>query len=335
MIILRTGDKAEQARLLEMLAEKPVAAYGVTIRQNAFLVLPEDPAATLAKTDYAALASLPAVTTAEPYYFTSRAFQADGSVVKAGHAEFGGPDIVVIAGPCAIESFQQALPLAERLAAAGTVVFRGGLYKPRTSPYSFQGLGDEGLAILLEIKKRHRLAIVTEAMDPHSMERLLPVADIIQIGSRNMQNFSLLKLAGQTDRPVLLKRGMAATLEEFLLAAEYIFSRGNTRIILCERGIRSISDHTRNTLDLSAVPFLKMKSHLPVLVDPSHGTGDPALIPAMSLAAVAAGADGLMLEVHSEPARALSDGFQSLTVDAFTQLLGRLQPVARSIGRNL
>jgi 3-deoxy-7-phosphoheptulonate synthase len=240
-----------------------------------------------------------------------------------------------MAGPCAIESREQAFAVAERVAQAGAQFFRGGAYKPRTSPYSFQGLGEEGLQIMAEVRDKFGLKIVTEAIDNESLELVEEYADIIQIGARNMQNFSLLKRAGRARKPVLLKRGMSATLEEFLMAAEYIMSEGNYRVILCERGVRTFADHTRNTLDLSLVPAVQRLSHLPILVDPSHGTGKRNKVTPLSRAAVAVGADGLIVEVHTEPDRALSDGMQSLFPEQFEELMSQVRQIAGVVDRTV
>ena len=240
-----------------------------------------------------------------------------------------------MAGPCAIESREQAFAIAERVARAGAQFFRGGAYKPRTSPYSFQGLGEEGLKIMAEIRDRFGLLIVTEAVDNESLDLVDQYADVIQIGARNMQNFSLLKRAGRARKPVLLKRGMSATLEEFLMAAEYIMSEGNYNVVLCERGVRTFADHTRNTLDLSVVPAVQRLSHLPIIVDPSHGTGKRNKVTPLSRAAVAVGADGLIVEVHHDPDRALSDGMQSLFPDQFDALMAQVRQIAAVLGRSI
>ncbi len=240
-----------------------------------------------------------------------------------------------MAGPCAIESREQALTTAELVARAGARFFRGGAYKPRTSPYSFQGLAEDGLKILAEIRDRFGLLIVTEAVDNESLELVEKYADMIQIGARNMQNFSLLKRAGRARKPVLLKRGMSATLEEFLMAAEYVMSEGNYNVVLCERGVRTFADHTRNTLDLSVVPAVQRLSHLPIIVDPSHGTGKRNKVTPLSRAAVAVGADGLIIEVHPDPDRALSDGKQSLFPDQFDHLMAEIRQIANVLGRSV
>ena len=254
---------------------------------------------------------------------------------RANAATIGGPDLAIIAGPCGIESREQAFAIAERVARAGAQFFRGGAYKPRTSPYSFQGLGEEGLKIMAEIRDRFGLLIVTEAVDYESLDLVDQYADMIQIGARNMQNFSLLKRAGRARKPVLLKRGMSATLEEFLMAAEYIMSEGNYNVILCERGVRTFADHTRNTLDLSIVPAVQRLSHLPIIVDPSHGTGKRNKVTPLSRAAVAVGADGLIVEVHHDPDRALSDGMQSLFPDQFDALMVQVRQIAAVLGRGV
>ncbi len=280
----------------------------------------------------------------KPYKLVSRDTKPDNTVVKFPRAgsqtngaivTIGGPELAVIAGPCGIESREQAFTIAERVARAGAQFFRGGAYKPRTSPYSFQGLGEEGLKIMAEIRDRFGLLIVTEAVDYESLDLVDQYADMIQIGARNMQNFSLLKRAGRARKPVLLKRGISATLEEFLMAAEYIMSEGNYNIVLCERGVRTFADHTRNTLDLSIVPAVQRLSHLPIIVDPSHGTGKRNKVTPLSRAAVAVGADGLIVEVHHDPDRALSDGMQSLFPDQFDALMAQVRQIAVVLGRTV
>lgn len=255
------------------------------------------------------------------------------TVINVKGIEIGGKDIVIIAGPCAVENKEQLLETAKKVSSGGANILRGGAYKPRTSPYSFQGLGEEGLKYLSEARKVTGLPVVTEVMDTRQMELVCKYTDIIQIGSRSMHNFPLLKEAGKCGKPVLFKRGLMATLDEYLLAAEYILSEGNNQVILCERGIRTFETSTRNTLDLSAIPILKRRTHLPVIVDPSHGTGYSWLVPAMAKAAIAAGADGVMIEVHYKPLEALSDGPQSLYPDEFVQLVKDIEKIARAIGR--
>ena len=262
-------------------------------------------------------------------FFVSRRFQAADTLIGAGTDQIGAGRFQIIAGPCAVESAEQSLKTATFLQGEGIRYFRGGLCKPRTSPYSFQGLGRAGLAIFQTIRERFRLRIVSEALDESCLEMILPHVDVVQVGSRNRQNFSLLKRLGAVDKPILLKRGMAATLDEFLMAAEYVVVHGNPRVILCERGIRTISNHTRNTLDLSAVPYLKKVTHLPVIVDPSHGTGLRDLVRPMARAAAAAGADGIMVEVHPEPGRALSDSMQSISHAEFHRLADEVTQIFR------
>jgi len=273
----------------------------------------------------------------KPYKLVSRDTKPDNTVIKFPNSPvtIGGKDLAIVAGPCGIESRDQAFATAERVARAGAQFFRGGAYKPRTSPYSFQGLGEEGLKIMAEVRDRFGLLIITEAVDYESLDLVDQYADVIQIGARNMQNFSLLKRAGRARKPVLLKRGISATLEEFLMAAEYIMSEGNYNIVLCERGIRTFADHTRNTLDLSIVPAVQRLSHLPIIVDPSHGTGKRNKVTPLSRAAVAVGADGLMVEVHHKPDEALSDGPQSLYPDQFDQLMDEVRMIAPAVGRQI
>ncbi len=271
----------------------------------------------------------------KPYKLASREFKPEGSVVDVDGVIVGGQRVVVMAGPCAVEGREILLETARRVKEAGGHILRGGAYKPRTSPYSFQGLGEEGLKYLAEARQETGLPIVTELMDTREAPVVYECADLIQIGARNMQNFKLLKEVGCRRKPVLLKRGMSSTVKELLLAAEYIMSEGNYDVILCERGIRTFEDATRNTLDLSAVPLIKRLSHLPVVVDPSHGTGKWDLVSPMALAAVAAGADGIMVEVHPCPEEALSDGPQALLPSTFAKLMDDLSRVAQAVGRTL
>ena len=264
----------------------------------------------------------------KPYKLVSREFREDNTVVKVGDQFIGGDELTIIAGPCSIETRDQAFGVAERVARAGLKFFRGGAYKPRTSPYAFQGLGEEGLQIMAEIREQFGLKIVTEAIDAESLALVDKYADMIQIGARNMQNFSLLKLAGRATKPVLLKRGISATLEEWLMAAEYVMSEGNYNVVLCERGVRTFADHTRNTIDLSVVPAVQRLSHLPVIVDPSHGTGKRNKVIPLSRAAVAVGASGLIVEVHEHPELALSDGPQSLYPEQLDELVRQSRAIA-------
>jgi len=260
----------------------------------------------------------------KPYKLVSRETHPGSTVIKIGDVKIGGGVFVVMAGPCAVESEEQALTTARIVRCHGAKVFRGGAFKPRTSPYSFQGLGEEGLKILAKVREETGLPIVTEATDHVNIDIVEKYADIIQIGARNMQNYSLLRKAGQSSKPILLKRGFAATIEELLMSAEYIMSEGNRKVILCERGIRTFSDNTRNTLDLSAIPAIKEVSHLPIIVDPSHAAGRREYVISLSKGAVAVGADGLLVEVHNDPSHALSDGMQSLYPEGFTQLMAEI-----------
>jgi 3-deoxy-7-phosphoheptulonate synthase len=287
------------------------------------------------------LESLPGVAevirVSKAYKLASRDVKAEDTVVRfAGtDATIGGRNLAIIAGPCSIESREQAFAIAGQVAAAGAQFFRGGAYKPRTSPYAFQGLGLEALKIMAEIRERFGLRIVTEALDTETLDLVAEWADVIQIGARNMQNFSLLKKAGLLRKPVLVKRGLSATMEELLMAAEYVMSEGNYEVILCERGVRTFADHARNTLDLSVVPALRHASHLPILVDPSHGTGRRDCVLPMARAAVAAGADGIMVEVHDHPENALSDGPQSIFPAQFAAMVGEIKQIAPIVGRTL
>ena len=285
---------------------------------------------------------LEAIRVTKPYKLVSREGKDEDSRIcvrpidgPGGEIVIGGPELVVMAGPCSVEGRETMFAAAERVRAAGARVFRAGAFKPRTSPYSFQGAGEEGLKILAEVRQRFGLLIVTETIDPENCDLVERYADILQVGARNMQNFSLLKRVGRSARPVLLKRGMSATLEEFLMAAEYIMSEGNYNVILCERGVRTFTDHTRNTLDLSVVPAVKQLSHLPIIVDPSHGTGKRDKVAAMARGAIAVGADGLMVEIHPEPEKALSDGYQSLDPAQFEGMMREIGAIAGVVGRTM
>jgi len=271
----------------------------------------------------------------KPYKLVSREAQETDTVIQIRGLEIGGNKLTIIAGPCAVESKEQLLAAAQAVRLSGANVLRGGAYKPRTSPYSFQGLEEEGLRLLAEVGAQTGLLTVTEVIDEESLVTAARYVDLLQIGARNMQNFRLLRLAGEAGKPIILKRGLSATIEEWLMAAEYIVSSGNPEVILCERGIRTFEDSTRNTLDLSAVALAKQLTHLPVIVDPSHATGKRELVSAMSRAAVAAGADGLLIEVHPDPIAALCDGPQSLDPGEFNELMGRLRPLAAAVGREL
>jgi 3-deoxy-7-phosphoheptulonate synthase len=293
--------------------------------------------------DLGTLESLPGVVecipVSKPYKLVSRETKQEDTILRiptpSGDVIIGGDKIALVAGPCAVETEEQCLAIAERVKKSGARLFRGGAYKPRTSPYSFQGLGEEGLKILSKVREKYGFGIVTEAIDNESLDLVEEYADVIQIGARNMQNFSLLKRAGRAKKPVLLKRGMSATLDEFLMAAEYILSEGNYNVMLCERGVRTFSDFSRNTLDLAVVPAVKKRSHLPIFVDPSHGTGKRHKVLPLSRAAVAVGADGLLIEVHHEPEKALSDGMQSLLPEEFIALADEMRQIAAVLHRTI
>ncbi len=271
----------------------------------------------------------------KPFKLSSREFQPVDTEIRVGGVTIGGNQVVVIAGPCAAETPEQVMSTARAVRAAGASILRGGAFKPSTSPYSFRGLGEEGLKLLSEAKAETGLPLITEVLTPHEVELVAKYADILQVGARNMQNFILLDEVGLTKKPVMLKRGMSATVQEWLLAVEYIMAQGNRQVILCERGIRTFETYTRNTMDLSAIPLLQKLSHLPVIADPSHGTGKWYLVRPMALAAVAAGADGLMIEVHPSPDNALKDGAQSLTFEHFEELMKQLTPIAAAVGRTV
>jgi 3-deoxy-7-phosphoheptulonate synthase len=272
----------------------------------------------------------------QPYKQVSREWRDEPTIVElANGTRIGGSDVVVMAGPCSVESEAQIVGIAHRLRAAGATILRGGAFKPRTSPYSFQGMGEAGLKLLAKAREETGMAIVTEALDSESLDLVADYADVVQIGARNMQNFSLLRRAGRAGKPVLLKRGMAATVKDLLLSAEYILAEGNGQVILCERGVRGFDTHTRNLLDLTAIPVVHSLSHLPIIADPSHGTGLRAKVIPMARAAVAAGADGLMIEVHPDPERAMSDGAQSLFPNQFDELMDQIAAIAGAIGREL
>ena len=272
---------------------------------------------------------------ASPYKLASRNFKPGGTVVKAGGVSIGGEHVVVMAGPCSIESRDQIETIARQVAQAGATVIRGGAFKPRSSPYSFQGMGEEGLRMLREAADRNGLVVVSEVMDQTQIPVVAEYADILQVGARNMQNFNLLRELGKQRKPVLVKRGISATIEELLLSAEYVMAGGNYDVILCERGIRTFETYTRNTMDISAIPVVKKLSHLPMVADPSHGTGRRDKVAPMARAAVAAGADGLLIEVHPDPDRALSDGAQSLRPEQFEELMGQLRMIAPAVGRTI
>jgi 3-deoxy-7-phosphoheptulonate synthase len=336
LVVMRKDATAEQIRgVQEAIEARGYKAHPIPGAQRTAIGVTGNKGALEAP----ALESLPGVLEVIPvthaYKLVSREVKGESSIVRVGTVEVGGPDLVLVAGPCAVESVEQTLIIARAVKAAGAHILRGGAFKPRTSPYSFQGLGEEGLRILAEAREATGLPVVSEAIDVESVDLVEKYADAIQIGARNMQNFSLLKRAGKAKKPVLLKRGLSATLEEFLMSAEYILSEGNYSVILCERGVRTFSDFSRNTLDLSIVPAVKQISHLPIFVDPSHGTGRRDKVAPLSRAAAAVGADGLMIEVHNDPNRALSDGPQSITPEMFVELVADLRKIAPVIGRRL
>ena len=285
------------------------------------------------------LAAIPGVESVtpvlKPYKLVAHEFRQTASLVKIGNVTLGGPEVVIMSGPCSVESREQLISIANDVKKAGARILRGGAFKPRTSPYTFQGLGVDGLKLLAEAREATGLPVITEIMDTKDLEVIEQYADCLQVGARNMQNFALLKEVGRSKLPVMLKRGMSATIKDLLMSAEYIMSEGNFNVILCERGIRTFETYTRNTLDLNAVPVLKRETHLPVVVDPTHGIGLREHVTSMALAAVAAGADSLMVEVHNSPELAKSDGEQALLPDEFTDLVKRVRAVARAVGRDL
>ncbi|MDM7999599.1 MAG: 3-deoxy-7-phosphoheptulonate synthase [Dehalococcoidia bacterium] len=271
----------------------------------------------------------------KPFKLSSREFEPEKTVIDVGGVKIGSSELVVIAGPCAAETRDQVLSTARAVKAAGARILRGGAFKPSTSPYSFRGLGEEGLKLLSEAKQETGLPLITEVLTPQDVELVVKYADILQVGARNMQNFVLLDEVGQAKKPVMLKRGLSATIQEWLLAAEYILAQGNRQVILCERGIRTFETYTRNTMDVSAIPIVHKETHLPIIADPSHGTGKWDLVLPLALASVAAGADGLMIEVHPTPDTALKDGAQSLTFEHFAELMSQVRPVAKAVGRTM
>ncbi|MGH9716471.1 MAG: 3-deoxy-7-phosphoheptulonate synthase [Candidatus Acidiferrales bacterium] len=292
------------------------------------------------RSELEALSSAPGVEDivkiSHPFKLSARSMRPEGSLIDLGKGVIvGGKEVVVAGGPCAVESREQILDVAARVSKAGAKLLRGGAFKPRSSPYSFQGMGEEGLKLLREAADKNDLLVVSEVMDPSQIEVMLPYVDVMQVGARNMQNYHLLRALGEVDKAVLLKRGMSATLEELLLSAEYIMAGGNYKVILCERGIRTFDTYLRNTLDIAAIPVIKSLSHLPIFADPSHGTGRRDKVAPMARAAVAAGADGLIIEVHPDPERALSDGVQSLYPDQFAHLMDEIRAIAPAVGRSI
>jgi 3-deoxy-7-phosphoheptulonate synthase len=338
MVIVMEGTASEEQvqKVIEALVEVGYDVHrstGVTHTVLGAVGVPRSPV------DPTALELLPGVREvvkiSEPYKLVGRTFKAADTVVDMTGVKVGGPEVIVMAGPCSVETRDQVRTVAQAVGAAGARVLRGGAFKPRTSPYAFQGHGEEALRWMREVADESGLNVISEVMDLRTIEMMLGYVDCLQVGARNMQNFDLLKELGKVRRPVLLKRGMAATIEEWLLSAEYILAGGNTQVILCERGIRTFENATRNTLDISAIPVVKKLSHLPILVDPSHGTGRRDKVIPMARAAVAAGADGLLIEVHNNPEKALSDGAQSLYPHQFETLMGELRVIAPVLGRSL
>jgi 3-deoxy-7-phosphoheptulonate synthase len=330
---------SQVAGVIALLKGRGIEPRMVTTDPRTVLGVVDELDRALAKELMNELADLPGVdeisSFTDSWKLVSRSFREDTTQIKLGPATIGGGDLMIMAGPCAVESRENYLPLARELNTYGATVLRGGAFKPRTSPYSFRGLGEEGLKIMAEARAETGLPIITEVLTPADVELVADYADALQVGTRNMQNFTLLEAVGDVNKPVLLKRGLMATIKELLLSAEYIVARGNNNVMLCERGIRTFETQTRNTLDISAVPVLKKHTHLPVVVDPSHAAGKRELVPSLAMAAVAAGADGLMLEVHQNPEAALSDGRQSLAVDAFSQLMAGLAKVAFAVNRRI
>ena len=336
VVMKQDATEAELQRVVETIQDLGYEARAIPGRQRTAVGL----VGNERKVDDAPLRDLPGVLrvvhVSQPYKLVSREWRQEPTVVELSNGtRIGGNDVVLMAGPCAVESEAQILETAHRVREAGATVLRGGAYKPRTSPYSWQGLAEEGLALLARAREATGLAVVTEAVDTQTLGPVAEIADIVQIGARNMQNFSLLRAAARTGKPVLLKRGPAATITELLLAAEYVLAEGNEQVILCERGVRGFDNHTRNLLDLNAIPVTHALSHLPIIADPSHGTGIRDKVIPMARAAVAAGADGLLVEVHPDPEQALSDGAQSLAPEHFEELVAQLGPIAEAIGRRV
>jgi 3-deoxy-7-phosphoheptulonate synthase len=336
VVMSHSATPAEVQRVVDVIEEMGYSAKPMPGSQRTAIGLVGNDG----KVDGSRLEGLPGVLqvlhVSQPYKQVSREWRAEPTIVElANGIRIGGNDVVLMAGPCAVESEKQIIGIAHRLRAAGATVLRGGAFKPRTSPYSFQGLGKEGLELLSRARAETGLAIVTEALEPELVDLVVEHADIVQIGARNMQNYPLLRRAGRAGKPVLIKRGLAATIKELLLSAEYILAEGNPNVILCERGVRGFDEQTRNLLDLTAIPVVHSLSHLPIIADPSHGTGVRSKVTPMARAAVAAGADGLIIEVHPDPDRAQSDGAQSLTPEQFDELVTQVTGIASAIGRTV
>lgn len=337
IIVLRPDATEEQishiVERIEKLGLKPMISKGVQ-RTIIGVIGPEDILRVTPLEVFAGVEKV--IPVLAPYKLVSREFKTEDSVIDLGKGvKIGGKEIIIIAGPCAVENYDLLYEVAKEVKSAGVKVLRGGAFKPRTSPYSFQGLGEEGLKYLACVAEELNLVTISEVMDSRQVELVSRYVDILQLGARNMQNFNLLKEIGQTQKPVLLKRGMSSTIKEWLMSAEYILSEGNFNVILCERGIKTFEDFTRNTLDIAAVPIVKQQSHLPVIVDPSHAMGKWGLVPSVSKAAVACGCDGLLIEVHCRPEEALSDGQQSLLPERFSELMEELKVIARVVGREI
>lgn len=336
LIVMRMDAGLEQIEgVVETITEKGLKAHPIAGAQRTAIGI----TGNIGVVEPVLFESLPGVLevlrVSHPYKLVSREFRLEDSIVDVGGVRIGGPDLVVIAGPCSVESYEQTLSIARAVKSAGAHMLRGGAYKPRTSPYSFQGLGVEGLEILARVREETGLPIVSEALDIDVLDRVAEYSDMVQIGARNMQNFTLLKRAGRCARPVLLKRGASATIEELLLAAEYILDQGNEQVVLCERGIRTFADHTRNTLDVALIPAVKQISHLPIIADPSHAAGRRDKVIALSLSALAVGSDGLMIEVHDNPHQALSDGNQALLPGEFSELMAEVRNLAPVMKRKV
>ena len=336
LIVMRMGaDRSEIEGVVEAVESKGLKAHPIPGSQRTAVGI----TGNIGVVEPALFENLPGVLevlrVSHPYKLVSREFQPDSTVIEIGGARIGGEELLVIAGPCSVESYEQTLRIARAVKKAGAHVLRGGAYKPRTSPYSFQGLGPPGLEILARVREETGLPVVSEALDIDVLDAVAEHADMVQIGARNMQNYTLLKRAGRCGKPVLLKRGLAATLTELLLAAEYIMDQGNERVVLCERGIRTFAEHSRNTLDVAAIPEIKRISHLPIIADPSHAAGQRLKVAPLSRAAVAVGADGLMIEVHDRPDEAQSDGIQALLPEAFEAVMDEVRAVAPAVGRTV